>query len=387
MKAAIGDPSKQKRYAWPFMMLVWVVLASCSPTPPGAITTSPEVGRAGTPPFTAAAMEPQPDRAGLGGEAYPAAETPTAAEEEEVKKRPRPCEPGPQALADKAPDAAETADSDCPPLVRASETPSVTAAITSAEAYGVESVIGISFEGRPIVSTQFGQGPLKVIFVGGMHGGYEWNTILLAYQAIDYFQEHPGAVPEAITLVIIPSANPDGQAAVVGQEGRFDAEDVPGDTVPGRFNGRGVDLNRNWDCGWEPSSFWGQQPVSGGMAPFSEPESRALRDFFLEQRPAAVIFWHSSADGVYGAGCPELFRPSRELAEIYGSAAGYPAHDHFDYYPISGDAGDWLATQGIASFTVELSSHELVEWPRNLAGMRALLDYLDERLEQVKEPE
>lgn len=239
-------------------------------------------------------------------------------------------------------------------------------------------VIGYSFEKRPITSYRFGNGHRTVIFIGGIHGGYEWNTILLAYQAINYFTDHPEAVPEDVTLIIIPAANPDGQYASTGKEGLFELSNLASDTTAGRFNGRDVDLNRNWDCGWESTAWWRDRAVSGGKKPFSEPESRALRDFFLQQKPEGVIFWHSKAGAVYAGGCQELFQPARYLAEVYGSASGYPvAADGFTYYEVSGDASDWLSTQSIPSFTVELVSHDQIEWSNNLAGMIALLDHFN----------
>jgi len=240
---------------------------------------------------------------------------------------------------------------------------------------GERQIIGYSFEKRPIASYRFGRGLQTVIFVGGIHGGYEWNTILLAYQAIDYFLDHPEAVPEDITLIIIPSANPDGQFRVTGKEGRFEINDLAPDTTSGRFNGRYVDLNRNWDCAWETTARWRDQAVSGGKKPFSESESQALRDFLLQQQPEGVVFWHSRAGGVYGAWCQEFFQPAQQLAEIYGAASGYPFAGQFTYYPVTGDAGDWLSTQGIPSISVELATHDFIEWPENLAGIMAVLEY------------
>jgi hypothetical protein len=238
--------------------------------------------------------------------------------------------------------------------------------------------VGHSYEGRPITGQQFGFGPTRLILVGGLHGGYEWNTVLLAYRAIDYFLARPGAVPPEVTLTIIANANPDGLFAVTNREGRFSQVDLMADTIPGRFNGRGVDLNRNWDCRWQESAEWRDQLVSGGQYPFSEPESRALRDFFLVQEPALVLFWHSAANGVFAGGCPDTFTPSYELAEVYGRAAGYPVFEHFDSYSVTGGAGGWLAMQGVPSISVELKTHESVEWEENLAGITALLAHYHE---------
>jgi len=238
---------------------------------------------------------------------------------------------------------------------------------------GLRVEIGRSVQGRPIEAYQFNDGPRQIIFIGGIHGGYEWNSILLAYQAIDHFITYPELIPEEITLHIIPSANPDGQFLVSGKEGRFTAADVIADTVPGRFNANNVDLNRNWDCEWAPTALWRNNPVSGGERPFSEPENVILRDYILARQPELVLFWHSAVNGVFAAGCPDTHQPSLALAERFGQAAGYPVYERFFSYPITGDAGDWLTTQGIPSISVELTTHESLDWSQNLAGMLAIL--------------
>ena len=90
--------------------------------------------------------------------------------------------------------------------------------------------------------------------------------------------------------------------------------------------------------------------------------------------PTAVIFWHSAANGAFGAGCPDLYPPAYALAELYGSAADYPIYKLFDSYQITGDASDWLALQAIPAITIELKTHETVEWEKNLAGVTAVLN-------------
>jgi hypothetical protein len=244
--------------------------------------------------------------------------------------------------------------------------------------FGHKIIIGRSVQYRLIENYQFGQGPLPVIFVGGIHGGYEWNSTLLMYELMDYLHAHPDILPPAITLHIIPAANPDGIHRIVGHNNRFTADDISGDIFPGRFNANEVDLNRNWDCNWQPTGFWRDQTVSAGDYPFSEPENRHLRDFIEAQNPLVVIFYHSVFEAVFTAGCPDTFPLSRELADVYGQAADYPVYDQFPAYEISGDAGDYLAKVGIPAFTVELSTRESTDWERNLAGITALLAYLVE---------
>ncbi|MCB8980206.1 MAG: hypothetical protein H6657_22570 [Ardenticatenaceae bacterium] len=265
-----------------------------------------------------------------------------------------------------------TADAPLPTSVIAQTTPEPTATFA---AYGVAQTIGTSAGGRPLTSYRFGFGSDVVVMVGGMHGGYEWNTILLAYEMIDYFLANPDRIPSNVSLYIIPSANPDGQFFVTGLDGRFTAEDVSADTSVGRFNANQVDLNRNWACDWQSEALWGDTLVSGGTVPFSEPETAALRAFFLREKPVGTLFWHSKADGLFVGSCGGEFAPSRQIAELYGRASGYEVFSAFKAYPVSGDASDWLATQNIPSFTVELSTHSFTDFSENLAGVLALLDF------------
>jgi LysM repeat protein len=234
-------------------------------------------------------------------------------------------------------------------------------------------LLGYSTLGWPIEYHQFGRGRFRVAFIGGIHGGYEWNTVLLAYQAIDFYTANPGQLPDSVTLYIVPVANPDGLAAVVGHAGRFAPDEVGPDTLPGRFNGNGVDLNRNWACDWSATAYWRDEEISGGAAPFSEVEVRILRDFLTIISADAVVFWHSAIPGVFAGGCDGPFPAAEALAAVYAGAAGYSSFETFDEYPVTGDATDWLSLRGVPAITVELSSHSETDWAQNLAGMRAVL--------------
>jgi len=242
-----------------------------------------------------------------------------------------------------------------------------------------EEVIGTSVEGRSIRAHSIGSGDTHVLLVGGIHGGYEWNSVLLAYELIDHLENDPSLIPENLTVTIVPSANPDGLFAVVGKEGRFAVADVPEDEGPlgtGRFNANDVDLNRNFGCKWQPESTWRGNVVSAGTAAFSEPEARAIRDLALETQPRAVVFFHSQSNAVYASECENGILPeTRTVMNLYSNASGYPAVDVFDAYEITGDAEGWLASIGIPAITVELSTHETIEWERNRAGVMALVEH------------
>ena len=66
------------------------------------------------------------------------------------------------------------------------------------------------------------------------------------------------------------------------------------------------------------------------------------------------------------------------LLSTYATASGYPRYDDYPYYEVTGDAADWLSTQGIPAITVELSTHESIDWTRNLTGLKAVLSKLTE---------
>jgi len=229
---------------------------------------------------------------------------------------------------------------------------------------------GTSYGGRPLYAYRLGNGPSVRAIIGGIHGGYEGNTIDLVSDTLKLLQENPGMIPANVTLYVIPCANPDGVAAGT-------------DAIKGRMNGNEVDLNRNWAYEWQPMATHGTRPVKAGSAAFSEPETAALRDLILGQnalgrKMEAVIFYHS-AMGVIFSGADRENSATFELVEELSAATGYRHNTEGIYGQITtGDAIDWLSTQGIAGAEIELTTHDKVnelEWQRNLRGIEAFLKW------------
>ena len=242
-----------------------------------------------------------------------------------------------------------------------------------------QTVIGKSVEGRDITAYHFGTGEKEILFVGGIHGGYAWNTALLAYQMMDYLKANPGVIPSNIKVTVIPVLNPDGLNKVVSVTGRFSATDVsssPAAKVSGRFNDHTVDINRNFDCGWKATGTWQNKTVSGGTAPFSEPESAAIRDYAQAHKLTAVIAWYSSGGGVYSSSCGNGILPETQtITDIYAKASGYQAYKNFESYQVSGDMTDWFAKNSVPAIGVLLSTDNNVEWDKNVAGIKALFEH------------
>jgi hypothetical protein len=260
-------------------------------------------------------------------------------------------------------------------------TPTPTPATSSPAAVvdKTKTVLGTSVGGRNITAYHFGEGNKELLFVAGAHGGYEWNTTLVAYQLMDYLKANPTSIPSGVRVTVVPALNPDGLFKVVGTDSRFTAADVSASkevTVSGRYNGNNVDLNRNFDCDWQETGVWQSTKVSGGSAPFSEPESKAIQSYVAAHKPTAVVEWFSSAGGVFSSRCGgEVSAETAAITKIYADASGYPAFKDFDSYEITGDMVNWLAKSGIPAISVLLSDHSSTEWTKNKAGIDALLQH------------
>ncbi len=246
-----------------------------------------------------------------------------------------------------------------------------------------ETVIGQSVEGRTITAYHYGTGDTEILFVGDIHGGYTWNTALLAYETMEYLKATPDVIPKNIKVTVIPVLNPDGLYEVVGTStANFGQADVaPSQTaqVSGRFNANNVDLNRNFDCDWQSSAQWQGRTVSGGSAAFSEPESQAIKNYVETQKPRAVVVWYAAAGGVFASSCHSGILPETlTLTNVYAKASGYRAYESYNFYEIPGDMVNWLAKKGIPAISVLLTSHTNIEWPKNQAGIKAVLDYYAE---------
>jgi len=264
------------------------------------------------------------------------------------------------------------AASDTPFIVIVTATPvSVASVPTSPPAApfintNADVLIGLSIQGREINVRRFGTGSRVLLLVGGMHGGYEANTIDLMDALIAHFAATPTDVLPGMSIHIVRAANPDGLAT--------------GRTFDGRFNANGVDLNRNWGCDWSADAVWRTTPVSAGAHPFSEPETSALAAYIQSIRPAAALFYHSSAGGVFAGNCREaaftFTGRSNMLAQVVGEAAGYSWGSAFTAYPVSGTAPEWVDGIGIPSADVELLSDDDPEFERNLRAIIAAQEWL-----------
>jgi len=225
---------------------------------------------------------------------------------------------------------------------------------------------GRSFNGQRLQVYRLGTGPSARAIIGGIHGGYEWNTVELVDEMIKYLQKYTDTIPVTVTLYIVSCANPDGYAAGT-------------DPIVARMNGNGIDLNRNWDYQWQPTATHGTRPVKAGAHAFSEPETAALKRLIEEKNIELIIFYHSAMGGAVFSGAEQNQSATYELAEMLARVIGYRHETQgVPEQIITGNAIDWLsAKKGIAAVEIELTTHDSVmgtpEWQQNLDGIEAFL--------------
>ncbi|MCO5143389.1 MAG: M14 family metallopeptidase [Oligoflexia bacterium] len=244
--------------------------------------------------------------------------------------------------------------------------------------------IGKTLEGRemwvvrinPNVDSTFEQsGTPGIVFMGGHHArehlSVEIPLLMLTHLLKNY------NVDQTITNLIntrdiyfIPQVNADGS--------EYDIES--GSYRHWRKNRKqndarcfGVDLNRNYSFQWGTggSSTNPCSDVFMGAAPFSEPETQAIK-LFVETRPNLKILlsfhtfselilypWGHKYDSISDARDLGAYE---KMATTMARWNKYTPQQASDLYIASGDTTDWsYGTLGIFSFTFELS-------PRNMWG-------------------
>ncbi|HET8671093.1 MAG TPA: DUF2817 domain-containing protein, partial [Candidatus Saccharimonadales bacterium] len=203
--------------------------------------------------------------------------------------------------------------------------------------------IGSSVQGRSITAYRFGNGPSKIIFVGGTHGD-ERSSVQILNKWVDQLENNPDRIPAHQTIIVIPTINPDGYAA------------------NRRTNANNVDLNRNFPANnWKPGVTMPDKSYlehGGGTEPLSEPESRALANYVLSQSPRLVLTYHAAGSVVVPNGSGD----SNAIAIEYGkkSTVGYMSNSQtgtFFEYDTTGAFEDWLHDKhSIPTLLIELSS-------------------------------
>jgi hypothetical protein len=237
-----------------------------------------------------------------------------------------------------------------------------------ASVWGRSSVAGASVEGRTLPRYEFGRadGP-AVLLTGLVHAVELIGSIALLHFVREMVHTGDALLRDA-RFVVLPIVNPDSLHA-------NDARLRRGGRAFLRGNARGVDLNRNFPAiegerGFGPlsGSRFPISPYYGGAAPFSEPETRAVRDVALEVRPAVSIGFHSFGNMLLYPWASTSKRNPRErdyrrVGRDFRRAlprVRYSVMQARELYATRGDMDDWLdAELGTLAFTLEVSRPSL----------------------------
>lgn len=243
--------------------------------------------------------------------------------------------------------------------------------------------IGTSVLGQPIWALSFGAAAetakTRVLVQAGMHGR-EWINVQIAMAQIeDYLgQERYAALLRETALVFVPMCNPDGVR--IAQEGADWIEDEAARADVQRWidesgepydqwkaNGRGVDLNRNFDARWDEQT---EERATAGPAyafyrgenPESEPETQALVELTNDFGPDSTISYHSRGEYVYWyfGQTGEALDRDETLALRIRDLTGYACltRENADVDSFAGYK-DWCVEKlGIPAFTIENGANE-----------------------------
>jgi len=217
--------------------------------------------------------------------------------------------------------------------------------------------VGKSVEGRSLWALRVtGKGKVKpaVFYHGAEHGGEQAGSSVVAYMArhlLSNYKTDPNvaALVDHAEWYLLPIMNPDGY--VRGQ----------------RYNVHGVDLNRNWDG---PGA--GQDP-RGGPYPFSEPETRALRDLLVGHSTirvhvdvhgyAPMIMWpwgHKPDPCPHHARFLGLGTVMRDRVANSGGGTYQIGVIYTTLYKISGGSSDYsYGVRGLWAFLIELAHAQM----------------------------
>ncbi|MCX6251622.1 MAG: M14 family zinc carboxypeptidase [Bacteroidetes bacterium] len=195
----------------------------------------------------------------------------------------------------------------------------------------------------------------EIMFDGGIHGdevGTSQNLIWFARELCSGYGTNSEytALINSHEIWIYYMVNPDGRVNM------------------SRVNQNMVDLNRDFGYMWNGE---GNSP-----APFSQPESKALRDCILENQFTIYTNYHSGSEIIaypwgYRPDSPADYGNFNYLAEIYADSSGYQnlfyGQSNTNLYPVSGSSKDFLyGVTGNVAWSIEISIDKQPPPPQNL---------------------
>lgn len=240
--------------------------------------------------------------------------------------------------------------------------------------------IGKTVEGRDIwhvrLSTELETADSKpgIAFMGGHHAREHLSVeipLLLIEKLIAGYRRGDTQIKqyfERRDIHIIPAVNPDGKEFDIAtgryQYWRKNRAQISDSEY-------GVDLNRNYGFMWGTggSSSDPRSETYKGSAPFSEPETQAIKKFVKAQHNVTILLsfhtfselilypWGHKYDSIEDQ---KDFMVHKTMAETMAQWNGYTPEQASELYIASGDTTDWAyGQQHVISFTFELDPKDM----------------------------
>lgn len=272
-------------------------------------------------------------------------------------------------------------------------------------------------EGHPIFWLRVSDNPLQEeaepeVLYTALHHAREPNSLSQMIFYLWYLLEQYGNDPEVTYLVdntamyFVPCVNPDGyifnQLPGGGGLWRKNRREIDGEK-------KGVDLNRNYGYQWGTDDFGSSpnpdSPVYRGPAPFSEPETRAIKQLCERHNFQISLNYHTYGNLlIHPWGYNDA--PTAEDALFKGFGGVLTEQNSFRLgtatetvgYIVNGSSDDWMygatnTKNKTYAYTPEVGSYFQGFWPnpadidhlnksclwQNLAAAHLLLQYVEVR--------
>ncbi len=241
--------------------------------------------------------------------------------------------------------------------------------------------IGNSVWGKKLYYIKLGTGKLKLMY-SGAHHGMEWITSAMLMKFVFDFLDsersgkaiggfNAAVLSKRATLYIVPMLNPDGvRLSALGLPNRLPVMEKQRllrlngseDFAKWQANANGVDLNHNYDAMWQKSKemeaeygIYSPGPTRfSGIAPESEPESRAMASFTRKNNFDLTIAFHSQGKVIYHGFLGKNPPRSISIARAFTRISAYQL-DNTEGIASYGGYKDWFVDKfNRPGYTVEV---------------------------------
>lgn len=242
--------------------------------------------------------------------------------------------------------------------------------------------IGKSCQGKDITALKIGVSDSYALITAATHGTERiTSTVLLMFieqlcrafkfdGSIEGLNVRKGMFGRGV--IFVPCVNPDGcdialsGAVACGSQNEYIKNLCKGNFKKWNANFRGVDINHNFDAGWNELrekeislGIVGPAPTRyGGSKPHSEPETIALVELCKKCNIRHVMALHSQGEVIYWSYGNNIPCKSRKMAEIMATTSNYSLDVPLGI-ATGGGFKDWFIKEfSRPGFTVEIGKGE-----------------------------